>query len=174
MPILKIRPQLFGTSGDPISYNLSEAESIPGVEVIAGDEAFQEYLAKIKRINQDRRANFIYHAFGNTRGEWTIDALNMIYAYARDRELKLAVWENPESAIQLVVIRETDATEDSGWEIYQALDSPVRLFQSYGLAHYTEWDHYGFVLDIAQDPESTRQRGCFKLMGEDGIDIYMT
>ena len=173
MPITKINPQLYGADGAPISFSTSNAESPMGaVEIAIGDEAMDQWIENIKRLNQDRRAGYIYHAYGNPRFSWTDDAPACILGYASVHQLRTAVWENPESAIQLVVVQDPDTSENSGLDLYHSMKAPTKKYQSYGLAHYTEWEHYGFELDIS-DPIIGGADGKYELRGVDGKSIYL-
>lgn len=115
----------------------------PIVEIDTSPDAIEKFIAKAKRFRNYPPAQFTYHAFGNQRGNWTLDGVTTILRYAREHDLEVRSWENRESAIILIVVKDPDSTENSGFEIYTKMKD---MYQSYGLAFWYEFDKWGVEL----------------------------
>lgn len=116
-------------------------------EIIAGDEAVESELIKLRQLAQDRRAAFTYHAYGKFRGEWTLEDVQHILNWCELYHQALAIWENTGSGIQLFCIKDPDyGHENVGMALYEYMQGH---YMSYGLAHWTEWVSWGIEIDTS-------------------------
>ena len=149
MSVTKLSSQLFDTKGKPLSLKIDKEGMVhSSVEILSDDIPVALGLRFIREINNHPLARFAYLAFGNPRGRWEPTTIRTILEYADKRNLQVRAWENNESAIQLIVVQETDTSEDSGYELYKSIHGQ---FESLGVAHFTEWLAYGVEIN----PKST-------------------
>jgi hypothetical protein len=101
------------------------------------------FIDKMKRQRNLPQAQYAYHAFMNPQYDWTIERVEMLLDYADDHNLEVRAWSNLESGLILIVVKDPDMSEDSGWELYQMMQPYI---ESYGLASWYEWENYGVEL----------------------------
>lgn len=166
MPVTK-----FKIKDPPETSEFHEATTGPvQAEIAVGMEAVQRKLEQIKRLNQDRRAQFTYHAYSNPRFGWTREALDILVSHAALNGFGLALWENTVSAMQLVVIRDPDVTEDSGFALYERMHGK---YQAYGMAHWTEWVAYGVEIDPRESFMAGNEPGIWVFTATDGDQVIL-
>jgi len=120
------------------------------VEVETGEEAIERYLTKMRKLRNYSSSNFAYHAFGNRRNNWTPEKARILIDHARENGMEVRAWANDESAINLIVIKDPDMSENSGWDLYQKMEGK---FDSYGLASFYEFEQWGVEVYTGEDVE---------------------
>ena len=93
-------------------------------------------------------AQYAYHAFGNNKYSWTVGKVNIIRDYACEHGMELRGWENEESGITLLVLKDPDTSEYSGDEIYELMQGN---YVSYGLASWYEFEQYGVPIPTGDE-----------------------
>jgi hypothetical protein len=122
------------------------AENI--VEVDTGEGAIERFLAKMKSQRNYPPAHFAYHAYGNQRGKWTVEAVKIILNHALSNGLEVRAWSNEESAINLICVKDPDMSENSGFDLYTKMHGK---YDSYGLASWYEFDKWGIPINMFGD-----------------------
>ncbi len=118
------------------------------VEVDTGEGCIERFMAKMRQFRNYPPAQFTYHAFGNQRGNWTAEKARILIDYAREHNMEIRAWANDESAINLIVLKDPDNSEDSGMEIYEKMQGN---FDSYGLASWYEFEKWGVSIPLSED-----------------------
>lgn len=118
------------------------------MEIDSDEGCIERYLAKMRKFRNYPPAQFTYHAFMNRRDNWTVDNITPILDYARKHGLEVRAWGNEQTAINLVVVKDPDMSEDSGWDLYELMQGK---FDSYGLSSWYEWDKYGIPVYTGED-----------------------
>lgn len=118
------------------------------VEIDTGEGCIERFLAKARKFRNYPPAQCYYHAFGNQRGNWTVEKVRILMDYAREHGMEIRAWGNLESAINLIVLKDPDTSEDSGMEIYEKMQGN---FDSYGLASWYEFEQWGIPLPLDDD-----------------------
>jgi hypothetical protein len=119
-------------------------------EVLVEEDAVNEFIDKAKKLRDYEGAQYAYHAFMNRRDKWTAEAIKIILDYARAMELEVRAWCNDMSGINLIVVKDPDTSENSGWDLYQLVKDKI---DSYGLASWYEFEEWGIPLDTSEDVE---------------------
>jgi hypothetical protein len=133
---------------DTISTTMKTANSEPVVEIDSGDGCIERFIAKAKQFRNYPPAQFYYHAFGNVRDNWTPEKAKIIIDHARKYGLEVRAWGNEESAINLLVVKDPDTSEDSGMELYEKMEGK---HDSYGLASWYEFESWGVPVYTGED-----------------------
>jgi len=151
MPVARVRniPSIQeGSEKKKFTVNEAEAEEV--YEIDTGEEVIERVIAKMKKFRNYPPAQFTYHAFGNRRNNWTVDKIKPIIEYARKHQLEVRAWEVAMSATNLVVVKDPDNSENSGWDLYQSMEGK---FDSYGLASWYEFDKWGVPVYCGEDTQ---------------------
>lgn len=149
MPVARVRniPSIQeGSEKKKFTFDEGKAEDIH--EIDTGEGCIERYIAKMKKFRGYPPAQFNYHAFGNRRDNWTVDRIKPIIEYARSHDLEVKAWAVEMSATNLVVVKDPDTSEDSGWDLYEAMEGK---FDSYGLASWYEYDKWGIPVYTGED-----------------------
>lgn len=126
-----------------------EYANVENIAIVETDEeCIDRFLAKAKAFRGYPPAQFSYHAFGNITSDWTPEKVKIIIDHAREYGLEVRAWCNEQSATNLLVVKDPDMTEDSGWELYQKMKDQ---FSSYGLASWYEFETYGVPVYTGED-----------------------
>lgn len=141
MTVVKLTPDL-------IKIIIDKGQTDPRLStVIVGDEAVEAELLRLRQLGQDKRAAYTYHAYGKPRGEWTLKDVRHILNWCETYHQALALWENSESGIQLFCIKDPAyGHEEVGMSLYEYMQGH---YESYGLAHWTEWEILGLEIDTS-------------------------
>lgn len=129
-----------------VEMRTATAENI--VEVDSKEGCIERYLAKMRVFRNYPPAHFSYHAFGNMRNNWTPEKAKIVIDHARKYGLEVRAWCNEQSAINLLVVKDPDMSENSGWELYQKMSGN---YDSYGLASWYEFDKWGVPVYTGDD-----------------------
>lgn len=106
------------------------------------------FINKAKSQRGLPQAQYFYQAFMNSPLEWTPETVKMILDHAKEHNLEVRAWSNLESAMILIVVKDPDTSEDSGWELYQKMQPHI---QSYGMSSWYEFESYGVELPTDQE-----------------------
>ncbi len=117
-------------------------------EIETDEECIDRFIAKAKAFRGYPPAQFSYHAFGNITYDWTPEIVKIVIDHAREHGLEVRAWCNEQSATNLLVVKDPDMTEDSGWELYQKMKDQIG---SYGLASGYEFETYGLPVYTGED-----------------------
>ena len=131
-----------------VDVDIQDAASERIVEIDNSEGAIERFLAKMRGFRHYPPAHFTYHAFGNQRGNWTPERAKILVDYARAHGMEIRAWGNDESAINLIVLKDPDTSENSGMEIYEKMQGN---FDSYGLASFYEFEKWGVPLCTDDD-----------------------
>ena len=118
------------------------------VEIDSGEGCLERYMEKMRKFRDYPPAQFYYHAYGNVRNNWTPEKAKVIIDHARKYGLEVRAWCNEESAINLLVVKDPDTSEDSGMELYEKMEGK---HDSYGLASWYEFEQWGVPVDTGED-----------------------
>ncbi len=137
----------------PLPYlDVKGAKADQVVEVDSGVGCVDRFIEKMRQYRNYPPAQFAYHAFGNQRGKWTAETVKIMLDHARKYGLEVRAWSNDESAINLIVIKDPDTSDDSGIELYEKMQGK---FDSYGLASFYEFEEWGVPICTDDDVEIT-------------------
>lgn len=103
-----------------------------------------EFFADLRKTEEYRVKLGIppmsYHAYSFKR-PYNNNQVRRLIEYARSVSQELRVWHNEESAHLVVCLVDPDLSEDSGWTLYELMQTVG--YDSYGLASWYEFVAYG-------------------------------
>lgn len=119
------------------------------VEIDVGEGSIERFIAKIKKFRNYPPTQYFYHAYGIfIYNGWTVEKAKIIIDYAREHNLEVRAWSNDESGINMLVVKDPDISEDSGWDLYEKMQGN---FDSYGLASWYEFEQWGILVYTGED-----------------------
>ena len=152
MPVDRIR-NIKSLTSDAEHLHIDPAKAEEVYEIETGEDALNKFIANAKKFRNYPPAQFTYHAYSNVRTQWTPERIMPIVEFARKRGLEVRAWCNEMSAMNLVVVKDPDNSEDSGMELYEAMQGK---YDAYGLASWYEFEKFGVPVYIGEDTQVER------------------
>jgi len=133
---------------DTVQVNSARSDR-DAIEVDAGEGCIERLIAKAKKFRNHSLAQYFYHAYGMfIYNGWTVEKAKTIIDYAREHNLEVRAWGNDESGINMLVVKDPDTSENSGWDLYEKMQGK---FDSYGLASWYEFEQWGIPVYTGED-----------------------
>lgn len=147
---------------------------VAGVPFIRDGFQAEEYVhvdtdidAFLEKVNNQPKYGYLFHAYSFYVLNLTMDKMNHVLDVAKETNLPLRVWSNDQSGCILFCFADPDMSEDSGWSVYERMQSIE--YDSYGMPSGYEWEMYGLDVDPNAPLTQTSERAF--TIGEVGIIV---
>jgi hypothetical protein len=110
-----------------------------------------------------------YHAY-SVLGGWDIERFTPILEYARKHKLEVRAWKLELSGFTLIVVKDYDTSEDSGYDLYKKM---AGKYEGYGMSSKYEFETWGIPLYLGEDAKISDVEAGLKLMRAENSGVIV-
>ena len=109
--------------------------------------SIEQFLERARNSREFKRRNnipdFIYHSYAFDAYDYNPYHIKLFIEWARNHNMEVRTWVNPQSALMLIVVADPDTSENSGWDLNQWINDIGMYYRAYGLPSFYEFCAFG-------------------------------